>query len=91
MPSGMIKTTTGLRGRLVPSPSPFRGLYNGRLAATVIKSDDFGRKPKIYQMAFRAVTILSFSVPSAWSLSPSAGAGSYTLHDIPGGREKTLS
>lgn len=75
----------GLRGRLAPSPSPFAGANCGRLAATVFEVDDFRRKPKIYQLcvpcpvtAFR----MSVVVPRTWSLSPSGGAGSYTLPDI---------
>lgn len=81
-------TTTRLRERLVPFPLSFNRLYCGRLTATIIKSDDFERKLKIYQMG-----ILS-PVPVFQVLGPCPcwlGAGSYTLPNIPRGeREFTI-
>ena len=84
------KTTTGLRGRLKPSPSPFRGLYYGRLTATDIRLMTFGESQKSISRAFLALCqcpVMKFCATGAWSLSLSAGAGSYTLPTIPRGGE----
>ena len=75
-----------------PSPSPSRGLNCGRLTATVYKTDDFWRKPKIYQSGIPSPgpgTVMKFSVTSGpGPCPPSAGAGNYTLPDIGGERKK---
>ena len=82
------KTTTGLRGRLTPSPSPFRGFCCGRLTATDIKLMTFGESQKSISWAFLTLcqwSVMKFCATGAWSLSLSAGAGSYTLPNIPRG------
>lgn len=78
-------TTTRLRKRLVPFPLSFNRLYCGRLTATIIKSDDFERKLKIYQMGIpRTVPVFPVLGPCPCWL----GAGSYTLPNITKGEKK---